>query len=116
MPLLARFNYSSFFSFSCEDASYKIAKWTYANGKVVLLVDYTTDLEGRDAAVTFTFKQTYIRYPPFKLDFTVKSNGIMLIIPQEPEYSIYMSYFFYLSVAAACLLLIGSIFRKMVGV
>lgn len=116
MPLLARFNFSSFFTFSCDDASYKIVNWTYADGRVVLVVDYTTDLEGREAEVTFAFNQTYIRYSPFFLNFTIKSNSVMLIIPNQPDHSMFLSFFFYLSVVAVVLLAAGSVSRKMVGV
>lgn len=91
--------------------------WTYSNGTATLVVDYQSDLETNSASVNFAFDQLYIRHPDVLLNFTVASNGTMLII-FEPSSSVTAVRYVLLATASAAifLLLIGSCLQKMVGV
>lgn len=80
MPLLNKFNFSQYFHFSCSDATYQVVSWSYSEGKVTLVVDYQTDLEGREASAYFSFNQLFIRHQAITLPFTVKSDRVMLVI------------------------------------
>lgn len=71
MPLLLKFNLTNFFSFNCSDASFSVVSWEYSDGLVFLTVNYTTDLEDKEAKVQFTFDQLFIRLPPIQLEFTM---------------------------------------------
>ncbi len=44
---LSLINLLDYFQFNCNEATYQVASWTYSNGKIVLEVDYQTDLEDR---------------------------------------------------------------------
>jgi hypothetical protein len=94
-----------------------VLSWTYNNGTVTLVVDYQSDLETNSASVNFAFDQLYVRHPDILLNFTVASNGTMLII-FEPTGSVTAVRYVLLGIASAAvfLLLIGSCLQKMVGV
>lgn len=117
MPLLNKFNFSQYFQFACSDATYHVASWSYSDGRVTLVVDYQTDLEGREASAYFSFNQLFIRHEPIALQFTIRSNGVMLIIADESSTSLIIRYIFLsASAAAVFLLVIGSWAHKMAGV
>jgi cysteine-rich repeat protein len=115
--LLQRFNLSDFFDFQCPQAAFSIANWTYLDGEIKLLVDYTTDLEGKPAVAIFTFDQNIIHYPPISLHFTAQSDGQLLVIIEDTLTSLLLTYLMLMTACLALLLLaVGSWFDRMVGV
>lgn len=67
MPILQRYNYSNYLNFQSKDSNINGVNWSYSDGFVTLLVDFSTDLEGRHASVNFSFNQLYIRHDPILL-------------------------------------------------
>lgn len=57
-----------------------LSNWIYSEGKILVYVDYQTNLEGKQAVFNFTFNQQYIRSEAVLIDLTVKSDGVMLLI------------------------------------
>jgi hypothetical protein len=116
MPLLSRYNYASYFHFECNSSTVQVVSWTYADGRVTLVVDYFSDLEAQPALATFGFNQLFIRYDPIIIEFTVQSDGLPLLFYEETVIMIVVRYLFLSAAALALLLLlVGSWCARMVG-
>jgi hypothetical protein len=80
LPPLEKYNQSNYFFFSCDTSTFQVVSWTYsANGQAVLVVNYDTDLEAQQASAVFTFQEDYVLHHPIVLNFTIRSNGTMLL-------------------------------------
>jgi hypothetical protein len=95
-----------------------VRSWSYAGGEVSLEVDYTTDLEGCTAAANFSFDPLFVVHSPILLEFTVASNGTLLIVADSSAPSAVSVKYILLGATglSLLLLLVGSFFKEMVGV
>jgi hypothetical protein len=46
MPLMNNYNYADYLTFWCNTSNHSVVSWAYSDDKLVLIVDYSTDLEG----------------------------------------------------------------------
>ncbi len=117
IPSLQNMGISQYFFFECDNATYDVVSWKYSAGMITLTVDYRTDLEDREASAIFYFNQLYIVDWPIILNFTVKSDGLMLVIQENAtELGIFKYFLLSTAVVAVLLLLVGSWFQRMIGI
>lgn len=114
---LAKLNLSNLFVFNASNSDYALKYWTFSDGFAKLYVDYYTDLEERNASVTFNFDANYFNHNPILYKLQVTSRGSKLIYEYHSSISNTMgTCILALSVGAYILLFLGSWFNKMIGV
>lgn len=117
LVLMRKVDISAYFQFSCPATEIGSVEWTFKGSDVVASVNFLTDLEGREVEVLFAFDQAYVKHPPVSLSFQAKSNGIELLIANQPQRIALMeSFFLAIGLAALTLLFASPWVHKMVGV
>ncbi len=99
---------------NCE-ANYEISEINYSSGVLTIVVDYSSDLEGKTCNLTVAFDNNYIRTPSTWFNFTAQSETMPLIIfSLDKEYKISKLIFLVLAYSALALFLL-SLAHKMIG-
>ena len=74
---ISRMHLQSHVVFLCN-ASYTVSSILYFNGELEIQADYTTDLEGENCTISFSFDPQIIISPPLRLHFQAVSQNIPL--------------------------------------
>ena len=67
------------------NASYKVSQLSYLNGVLEIRASYTSDMEGQNCTVTFSFDQQIIRSPTIHFDFRAVSENLPLRITSNKD-------------------------------
>ena len=97
------------------NASYKVSQLSYLNGVLEIRASYTSDMEGQNCTVTFSFDQQIIRSPTIHFNFSaVSENTPLKISSYSREYYLLNIIFFTLSIAVLVVFILG-LPQKMIG-
>ena len=78
-------NLSSHVTLVC-DSQYTLSSISYASGKLEIVADYTTDMEGKDCVLSLTFDLNIINSQNISLSFVAVSETSPLIISKNMQY------------------------------
>ena len=83
------------------NATYSVAEIGYSNGILEIKADYTTDLEGENCTVTFSFDQQIIQSPTIFFGFQAISDDLPLRVTyHQSQFSLLKTVFLALSLSA----------------